>query len=131
KNGKGGQVRTVPVVRALGRLLNSFQNSSLSRGSPVEGKLFPGRIPGTGLTPRQAQNRFERWKAVARLRPELTIHSFRAGFATALHRGCGDVMLVSQALGHSDVRPTLRYIKLYSANLSQAIESSLAGVLSH
>ncbi|MGO8735358.1 MAG: tyrosine-type recombinase/integrase, partial [Terriglobia bacterium] len=129
KNGKGGQVRTVPVVRALGRLLNSFQNSSLSRGSPVEGKLFPGRLPGTGLTARQAQKRFERWKAVAGLRSELTIHSFRAGFATALHRGCGNVMLVSQALGHKDLRPTLRYIKLYSANLSQIVESSLAGVL--
>lgn len=97
----------------------------------MDRKLFQGRVPGTGLAPRQAQNRFERWKAVARLRPELTIHSFRAGFATALHHGCGDVMLVSQALGHSDVRPTLRYIKLYSANLSRAIESSLAGVLSH
>jgi site-specific recombinase XerD len=129
KNGKGGHVRTVPVVRALGRLLNRFQIDSWSRGNPVEGKLFPGRLPGTGLTARQAQERFERWKAVAGLRPELTIHSFRAGFATALHHGCGDVMLVSQALGHKDLRATLRYIKLYSANLSQIVESSLAGVL--
>ena len=95
----------------------------------MDRKLFPGRIPGNGLTARQAQNRFEHWKAVAHLRPELTIHSFRAGFATALHHGCGDVVLVSQALGHSDVRPTLRHIKLYSANLSRTIESSLAGVL--
>ena len=129
KNGKGGRVRTVPVVRALGRLLVRFQNDSLSRGGPVGGKLFPGRVPGTGLTTRQAQSRFERWKTVAKLRPELTIHSFRAGFATALHRGCGNVMLVSQALGHKDLRPTLRYIKLYSADLSRILESSLAGVL--
>jgi site-specific recombinase XerD len=129
RNGKGGRVRTVPVVRALGRLLKRFQNDSFSRGGLVDEKLFPGRSRGTALTARQAQSRFERWKAVAKLRPELTIHSFRAGFATALHHGCGDVMLVSQALGHSDVRPTLRYIKLYSENLSQIIESSLAGVL--
>lgn len=130
RNGKGGRVRTVPVVRALGRLLERFQNHSLSRAGPVGEKLFPGRVPGTGLTTRQAHSRFEHWKAVAKLRPELTIHSFRAGFATALHHGCGDVMLVSQALGHSDVRPTLRYITLYSENLSRIIESSLGGVLS-
>jgi len=28
---------------------------------------------------KRAQTRFEQWKAVARLRPDLTIHSFRAG----------------------------------------------------
>ena len=119
----------MPVVRALGRLLERFQNGSSSRGGAADEKLFPGRVPGTALTARQAQSRFEHWKAVAKLRPELTIHSFRAGFATALHHGCGDVMLVSEALGHSDVRPTLRYIKLCSDNLSQIIETSLSDVL--
>jgi hypothetical protein len=33
------------------------------------------------------------------LSDELTIHSFRAGFATALHKGSGDVVLVSRAWG--------------------------------
>jgi site-specific recombinase XerD len=130
RNGKGGRVRTVPVVRALGHLLEKLHNDSLSRGGALDGKLFPGRIPGSGLTARQVQNRFDLWKAVSGLRPELTIHSFRTGFATTLHNCCGDVVLVSQVLGHSDLRPTLRNIELHSANLCQIIESSLAGVLS-
>lgn len=129
RNGKGGRVRTVPVARALGRSLERFLTGALSRGGPVGDRLFPGRVAGRALTARQAQSRFEHWKAVADLRPELTIHSFRAGFATALHQGCGDVLLVSQALGHSDVRTTLRYIKLYPEDLSQVIENSFAGML--
>jgi integrase len=78
--------------------------------------------------PREAHARFQRWKKAAGLRPELTIHSFRAGFATALHRGCGDVILVSRALGHSDLRPTLRYVEPHTGRLSRAIERSFAGV---
>jgi integrase/recombinase XerD len=129
RNGKGGRVRTVPVARALGRSLERFLTGALSRGGPIGDRLFPGRVAGRALTVRQAQSRFEHWKVVANLRPELTIHSFRAGFATALHQGCGDVLLVAQALGHSDVRTTLRYIKLYAEDLSRVIESSFAGIL--
>jgi site-specific recombinase XerD len=129
RNGKGGHVRSVPVMRSLGRLLQKLQSESLPSGGQGNGKLFPGRAPGTALTARQAQKRFERWKTTAGLRPELTIHSFRAGFATALHRGCGDVIMVSHALGHSDLRATLRYIKINSASLPQIIERSLADAL--
>lgn len=55
--------------------------------------------------------RFGHWKAVAGLRRSLTLHSFRAGFATALHGAKGDLLFVSRALGHRDLRTTLRYIQ--------------------
>jgi hypothetical protein len=29
-----------------------------------------------------------------------------------LHRTCGDVVLVSRALGHRDLRPIIRYVEL-------------------
>ena len=125
RDGKGRRVRTAPVVPALGVVLNR-----LVRGAGHgEGKVFPGRVPGRGLTTRQAHERFEHWKGVAGLREELTIHSLRAGFATALHKGSGDVALVSRALGHRDLRPTLRYIEFHPRKLRRAIERSLVGRL--
>jgi len=120
-------VRTVPVVRKLGSLLRTFRDHLLP--GRRDGKLFPGRVPGAGLTARQAHARFERWKTKAGLRPELTIHSFRAGFATALHRGCGDLVLVSRALGHRDLRPTLRYVEPHTGRLPRAIERCFAGIV--
>jgi integrase/recombinase XerC len=123
RNGKGRRVRTVPVVPALGAVLDKLLTGTVCG----QERLFPGRVPGRGLTPRQAQWRFEHWKTVAGLRDELTIHSFRAGFATALHKGSGDVVLVSRALGHRDLRPTLRYIELHPRKLRLAMERSLAG----
>jgi integrase/recombinase XerC len=123
KSGKGRRARTIPVARQLGPVLRRFCNYRQSGG-----KLFAGRAPGKGLTARQAQVRFDLWKTAAGLRPELRIHSFRAGFATTLHRGCGDVILVSRALGHRDLRPTLRYVEPHTRRLPRAIEKSFTGI---
>lgn len=124
--GKGRQARTVPVAHQLGAVLRRFCDSRAGR---IGQKLFAGRVPGRALTARQAQGRFDRWKAAAGLRADLTIHSFRAGFATALHRGCGDVILVSRALGHRDLRPTLRYVEPHAWKLPRAIEKSFIGIV--
>jgi integrase/recombinase XerD len=124
KNGKSGRPRVVHVISQLGLLLERLQKHG-ERGKEMEnGKLFPGRTPGHSLTTRQAQSRFQHWKAIAGLRPALTIHSFRVGFATALHRQSRDVVLVSRALGHGDLRPTLRYIDLSAGELPDWMETT-------
>lgn len=109
KSGKGRRARTIPVAPQLASVLRRFCENKANREGE---KLLPGRVPGHGLNARQAHARLQRWKTAAGLRRELTIHSFRAGFATTLHRGCGDVVLVSRALGHRDLRPILRYVEL-------------------
>jgi len=125
RNGKGRRPRVVPVVTALGAVLNEFMRGFPGRG----GKLFPGRAPGGGLTPRQANRRFQLWKVAAHLREELTIHSFRSGFATAVHNASNDLTLVSRALGHHDLRSTLRYVAPDRGKLTKAIEAALGGAL--
>jgi integrase len=124
KNGKSGRPRVVHVISQLGLLLERLQQHG-ERGRAIEnGKLFPGRTLGQSLTTRQAQSRFQHWKAIAGLRPALTIHSFRVGFATALHWQSRDVVLVSRALGHGDLRPTLRYIDLSAGELPDWMETT-------
>jgi len=129
KAGKGRQTRGVPVVDSLGHLLEGLLNDGQAKTVPTAGKLFPGRVKGRGLTGRQAQRRFDYWKDAANLRRELTIHSFRAGFATALHGGCGDVVLVARALGHRDLRPTLRYVDFSNGWLAQIVERTFGWVV--
>ncbi len=124
KNGKSGRPRTVHVIARLGLLLESLRRHCGPGREHSSGKLFPGRGAGESLTTRQVQSRFHYWKAIAGLRPALTIHSFRVGFATALHRQSRDVVLVSRALGHSDLRPTLRYIDLSAGELPDWMETT-------
>ena len=124
--GKGGRTRNVPLVRPLAALLARAAEETRRKGGAEHAKLFPGRCPGEALSARQAHARFERWKSAAALRPELSIHSFRAGFATALHRRSGDVVLVARALGHRDLRPMLRYIECDARRLTREIENSFA-----
>ena len=124
RNGKSGRPRTVHVIARLGLVLESLQRHNGPGREIVSGKLFPGRGAGESLTTRQAQSRFQHWKAIAGLRSTLTIHSFRVGFATALHRQSRDVVLVSRALGHGDLRPTLRYIQLSASELPHWMEST-------
>ena len=94
KNGKSGRPRVVHVISQLGLLLERLQKHG-ERGKEMEnGKLFPGRTPGHSLTTRQAQSRFQHWKAIAGLRPALTIHSFRVGFATAYVVCFGNISMI-------------------------------------
>ncbi len=73
--------------------------------------LFPGQSPNIFLSGRQISNRFEKWKKVACIRNNLTIHSFRASYASQLYKISKDPLLVSYALGHISFNSTKRYIK--------------------
>jgi integrase/recombinase XerD len=124
RNGKSGRPRTVHVIARLGVLLERLLSYCGPGRRIASGKLFPGRGAGDSLTARQAQSRFQHWKGIVGLRSTLTIHSFRVGFATALHQQSRDVVLVSRALGHGDLRPTLRYIDLSAGELPDWMEST-------
>ena len=116
RQGKGRRVRIVPVAVPLCSLLDRLRGDDAK-----EGKLFPGRGAGRGLTVRQAHGRFEKWKRVTGLRPQLTIHSFRVGFATALHEQTSDAMTIARILGHRDLRMTLRYTSTSVEGMRRAI----------
>jgi site-specific recombinase XerD len=53
------------------------------------------------------------------------LHSFRAGFATRLHESTRDLALVARALGHRDLRTTLRYVNIEPSTLRRAIDAML------
>jgi len=52
----------------------------------------------------------------------LTIHSFRAGYATLLHKATKDLLLVARAMGHKDLSTTERYVRLDESVLREAVE---------
>jgi integrase/recombinase XerD len=84
--------------------------------------LFPGSRLQTNLSSRQVSYRFEKWKAISNIRKNLTIHSFRAAYASQLYRKTKDPLLVSYALGHSSFNTTIEYIRDDSFNFRSTID---------
>ena len=120
---KGGSARLQPIPHRLSRILERWI-SILRRNDQTDSSslLFYGRHPEMLLTTRQVRFRFNRWKVLWGIREDLTVHSFRAGFATQLYRATGDFLLVHNAIGHSCVRTTMRYIGNHLFEIRKAIE---------
>jgi site-specific recombinase XerD len=64
------------------------------------------------------------YRAVRELSAELKLHPhlLRHSFAIDLLESCRDVRLVAQALGHSDVRVTMRYTERREEEMAEALE---------
>ncbi|MCL5063043.1 MAG: tyrosine-type recombinase/integrase [Nitrospiraceae bacterium] len=127
---KGGSNRMQPVPLQLAEILAKYirrieRDFKAGDYSP----LFFGRHPEKPLSARQAQVRFEKWKNFSGIRKDLTIHSFRAGFATLLYEATGDILLVSHAMGHVDIQTTKRYINNNMYGVRQAIEKIFSQIV--
>lgn len=122
RSAKGGSHGARIVPRRLRNALDGYLDSM----EPIDDSrpLFSARDRSVPLTTRQVQARFEHWKSIAGLRTELTIHSFRAGYATILHKATRDPLLVSRALGHRDIRSTDRYIHVAPMSAREAVEKA-------
>ncbi|MCB0353269.1 MAG: tyrosine-type recombinase/integrase [Bdellovibrionales bacterium] len=69
------------------------------------------------------------WRAINELSAEVHLHPhlLRHSFALGLLDNSQDIRLVAQALGHSDVRITMRYTERYEEDIARAVEGSKGG----
>ncbi|PKN04962.1 MAG: hypothetical protein CVU74_04205 [Deltaproteobacteria bacterium HGW-Deltaproteobacteria-9] len=120
---KGGEPRIHPVPSLLSDILNQWIHERHGNMLNVQdGPLFPGQHINHPITARQAQYLFIKWKLQSGIRKILTIHSFRSFFATSLYEVTKDLLLVSRALGHQDIRTTARYIDMDTMYMDNVIE---------
>jgi len=95
-----GEQHWCPVPSRLAKILKKSILETNKNGQSTQwAPLFPGRHREQPLSIRQANVRFDKWKRLAGIRDCLTIHSFRAGFATSLYETTGDPLLVARAIG--------------------------------
>ncbi|MEW6702251.1 MAG: site-specific integrase [Bacteroidota bacterium] len=99
----------IPLV--LSEILDKYIDAIRSNvtGEPCL-PLFPGKQADSFLSSRQASNIFEKWKTISGIRKNLTLHSFRAAYASQLYQKTMNPLLVSYALGHASFNTTKRYI---------------------
>ncbi|RMD86097.1 MAG: hypothetical protein D6808_03995 [Candidatus Dadabacteria bacterium] len=66
------------------------------------------------------------WRAINELSSGVSLHPhlLRHSFAVSLLESCKDIRLVAQALGHGDVRTTMRYTERSDEELAKVLEKS-------
>ncbi len=105
--GKGRKVRRVPIHPLLAAELHR-----------VRGHAFPGRWPGSHVTPDYVADRLER------VLPEpWTAHSLRHRFATQAYGACKDIRVVQQLLGHASIQTTVGYVLVDQDALAAAVNA--------
>ncbi len=116
--GKGGKVRSVPVIapvqRAIARYL-SFCPWPL----PSNGPLFVG-AKGGALSPRIIQLAVAELRGALGLPETATPHALRHSFATHLLGKGGDLRTIQELLGHASLSTTQIYTAIDSARLLEA-----------
>ena len=86
--------------------------------------LFPGRKPGTPMTPRQLRRLFHEAAAGAGIKKSVTLHALRHSFATHLLERGTDIRIIQTLLGHDKLDTTARYTRVATGMIA-GIESPL------
>ena len=86
--------------------------------------LFPGRKPGTPMTPRQLRRLFHEAANEAGIKKSVTLHALRHSFATHLLERGTDIRIIQALLGHNKLDTTARYTRVATGMIA-GIESPL------
>ena len=119
---KGGRMACRHMPACLNSVLSGFLHSEGRRPGSLPAPVFTGRRD-SALSPRAVEYRFAFWLRRARIRRGLSVHSLRHTFGTLLYRATKDLVLVSRALGHRDIRSTQRYAHIDDRRLIRAVNA--------
>jgi integrase/recombinase XerD len=106
--GKGKKDRYVMLAERLLKALRAY----CVKVGVREGWLFPGRKPGTHLTPEAVRLALKEALKAAKLKKRVTVHSLRHSFATHLLELGTDIRTIQVLLGHASIRTTARYAQV-------------------
>src|ERR671912_1104680 len=120
--GKGGKMRSGPVIPAIQRAVEEYL-SLCPYAVPPEGPLFVGARGGP-LSPRIIQLAVEELRGALGLPDSATPHALRHSFATHLLAKGGDLRGIQELLGHASLSTTQLYTKVDSARLMDAFDAA-------
>jgi integrase/recombinase XerC len=120
--GKGGKMRSVPVIPPIQRAVEEYLHLC-PYAIPPEGPLFVGARGGP-LSPRIIQLAVEELRGALGLPDSATPHALRHSFATHLLAKGGDLRGIQELLGHASLSTTQLYTKVDAARLMEAVEAA-------
>ncbi|MDO4908596.1 MAG: tyrosine recombinase [Corynebacterium sp.] len=123
--GKGNKQRVVPLgskaMEALDAYVQGQRGELVKPNSPKPHRLFLNNL-GRPLTRNSAYNYVQAAAKRAKITKKVSPHTLRHSFATHLLEGGASVLIVSELLGHSNVRTTQLYTHLHNKEVLKAHE---------
>jgi site-specific recombinase XerD len=121
RKGKGNRQRVVPIGGNASHYLKEYLEDirpRYAKKNPKERRLFLGNVgkPVTGNTIRTA---LFYYKKAAGIEKTASPHSFRRSCATHLLQQGADIRYVQKLLGHSHIRTTQIYTRVYPIDLKE------------
>jgi integrase/recombinase XerC len=120
--GKGGKRRSVPIIQAVKRGIESYL-ALCPIALPADGPLFIG-VKGGPLSPRIIQLTVAELRGALGLPDSATPHALRHSFATHLLSRGGDLRAIQELLGHASLSTTQIYTAVDGARLLDAYRSA-------
>jgi len=129
---KAFKIRSVFINKTLREILTYYlprREKELTRKFKIPSNLylqiplFPSTFKANPSKPSSfLMSEKTLWRAIKTLIPTGHPHKLRHTFAMRLLNQTGDIRLVSQALGHSDIRTTMMYTERTDEEVAQALE---------
>ncbi len=120
--GKGGKIRTVPVIAPVRAAIRAYLDDC-PHPLPPHGPLFVGARGGP-LSARVVQLAMEGLRGALGLPANATPHALRHSFATHLLARGGDLRAIQELLGHASLATTQIYTHVDSARLMAAYDAA-------
>ncbi|WP_112661758.1 tyrosine recombinase XerC [Microvirga flavescens] len=120
--GKGGKVRSVPIISAIRSSVEEYLSLCPYVMKPEE-PLFVGARGGP-LSPRIIQLAVEELRGALGLPDSATPHALRHSFATHLLARGGDLRGIQELLGHASLSTTQLYTKVDASRLMDAFDAA-------
>ena len=124
--GKGAKDRVVPLGKQAGMFLKSYLmeiRPKMVRKGADDGRLWMS-LYGTPLSVPSVQMVVKKAARSAGIENLVSPHTLRHTFATHMVRNGADILLVSQLLGHSDLKVTQIYVRVAGIEVKKAHEET-------
>lgn len=120
--GKGNKERLVPISpKAIDELRLWFADRNMMKIKPGEQDYVFLNRRGAHLTRTMILIMIKRYAAEAGIRKNVSPHTLRHSFATALIKGGADLRAIQEMLGHEDISTTEIYTHVDTTTLRQEI----------
>ena len=114
---KGGKEETVYFSDEVAKaLLDYYEERRLVAGYDGSEQAFFLSLQNKRLSVRSAENLVKKYAQIAAPLKHITPHKLRSTYGTNLYRETGDIYLVADVLGHSDVNTTKKHYAAIDEN---------------